>query len=148
MDWQSVGTPIAAVCTAILTYMGTRHIARVERSREEARLAEAARDEALVVEQALSTAHEQAQAAIIMERNELLERWQRTLDEARDDRQRLLQEHRSELARVRQETRDEVAGVRESAQLVIADLRGQIVQLRAEVQAVRDRQRPGSSDED
>lgn len=139
MDWQSVGTPVAAVCTAILTYLGTRHVARVERSREEARLAEAARDEALAVEQALSAAHEQARTAIIVERNELLERWQRTLDEARDDRQRLIQEHRAEIARVRQEARDEVAHVRESAQLVIADLRGQLVQLRSELQARRDR---------
>lgn len=141
VDWQSLGTPIAAVCTAILTYLGTRHVTKVERRREEARLAEVARDEALVVEQALSVAHEKARAAIILERNELLERWQRTLDEARDDRQRLLHEHRAEIARVREEARDEVASVRESAQLIIGDLRRQVVQLRSDLQASRDQWR-------
>jgi len=135
MEWQSIGPPAAAVVTAVLTFLGTRHVARLERSREEARLAEAARDEASVVEKALSAVHDQARSDIFNERNELLERWQRTLDEARDDRQRLTAEHRAELSRVRQETRDEIIAVRESAQLVVSDLRTQLNDLRAQLES-------------
>jgi hypothetical protein len=137
MEWQAIGPPAAAIITAILTFLGTRHVARLERSREEARIAEAARDEASVVEKALSEVYDRSRAAIVTERNELLERWQRTLDEARDERRRLMEEHRLEISRVRQETRDEVADAREGAQLVVGDLREQLSALRAELERQR-----------
>ncbi len=130
MNPEAFGAPVAAVVTAVLAYLGARHMARLERLREEARLAEAARDEATALEQSLSAAHDQARAALIAERNELLGRWQRTLDEAREERRRLVQEHRIEITRLRHEARDELAAARESARLVITELRAQVAELR------------------
>lgn len=131
MDWQAIGPPAAAIITAVLTFLGTRHVARLERSREEARIAEAARDEASMVEKALSEVHDRARVAIVNERNELLERWQRTLDEARDDRRRLMEDHRLEIARLREQTSDEIAAMRKSSHAVVSDLKMQLDALRA-----------------
>ena len=133
MDLVDLAGPAAAVVTAVLTYLGGRHVARVERRREEARLAESARDEASAVEQALAAVHEQARASIVAERNQLLARWQVTLDEAREERRRLVEEHRAEVARLRREARDELVAARESAQATIDELRARIRSLREQV---------------
>lgn len=125
MDPLQVGGPAAAIVTAFLSYLAARRMIRHEHLKEEARQAEKQHADDLLRQHAAVTLADQARAAVVAERDQLLGRWQQTLDEAREERRRLVEDHRAELARVRKQAEWEVERVRRESAAVIAQLRAQ-----------------------
>ncbi|WP_143035991.1 hypothetical protein [Lentzea fradiae] len=101
---------------------------RHERAKEELRHEEQLRAEEQVRKRAADDLVEQARAAVAAERDQLLGRWQQTLDEAHEERRRLVEDHRVEIERVRQAARWEVDRVRRESAVIVAQLRAQFAE--------------------
>ncbi|SMC51483.1 hypothetical protein [Lentzea albidocapillata] len=128
MDFLQLGGPIAAVVTAFLSFFGARRMIRHERAKEELRHAEQQRAEEMVRQRAADNLVDQARAAVVAERDQLLGRWQQTLDEAQEERRRLVEDHRVEIERVRQQARWEVDRVRRESAAIVTHLRAQFAE--------------------
>jgi hypothetical protein len=132
MDFLQLGGPVAAVLTAIISYFGARRMIRLERAKEQARKAEQRRAEDRKREEVAEALAEQARAAVVAERDQLLGRWQQTLDEANEERRRLVEDHRVEIERVRKQAQWEVDRVRRESAAIISQLRAQFADRLAE----------------
>ncbi|MGQ0838103.1 hypothetical protein [Actinokineospora sp.] len=132
MDLVGLGGPVAAVLAALLSYLGARRMIRLEHAKEEARQHAQRRADEATRQQAAAALGEQARAAVVAERDQLLGRWQQTLDEAHEERRRLVEDHRVEIARVRKQSQWEVDRVRRETAAIIADLRAQVAERRTD----------------
>lgn len=128
MDLLQLGGPVAAVITALLSFLGARRMIKLERAKEALRHAEQQRAEELDRKRAAENLVDQARAAVAAERDQLLGRWQQTLDEAYEERRRLVEDHRVEIERVRQQARWEVDRVRRESAVIVSQLRAQFAE--------------------
>lgn len=121
-----VGGPATAVVTAFLSYLGVRRMMRHEHLKEEVRQVEKQRADEVARQRVVAEAAELARVAVLTERDQLLTRWQKTLDQAYDERRRLVEDHRLELtrlAKVRRLAEAEIKRVRLETDECIASLR-------------------------
>lgn len=137
MDVWQWGGPIAAVLTALVSYVSARRMIKHERMKVAIRHAEQKREEERVRQQAADALVEQAAAAVAAERDQLLSRWQQTLDEANEERRRLVEDHRMEIERVRKQSQWEVERVRRESAAIVSQLRAQFADRLAEQEGRR-----------
>ncbi|MFD4673319.1 hypothetical protein ACFWNN_26590 [Lentzea sp. NPDC058450] len=128
MDFLQLGGPVAAVITALLSFLAARRMIRHERAKEDVRHAEQQREESQNRQRAADNLVDQARAAVASERDQLLGRWQQTLDEANEERRRLVEDHRVEIERVRQQARWEIDRVRRESAMIVTQLRAQFAE--------------------